>query len=119
MAEVAVIGSGRIAEFSELSQEALGVSPVALHKTPDVRSLQEGLQPWHFSATALLDLVGTPEAAQVWLHTPNPDLDGHTPLALMQAGEAEVVAALLRDALVGQPARGWRTQHTSRHWRLR
>lgn len=97
----------RIAAFLGLTSAALakqvGVSSQALNKTPDAPSLQAKLAPFHFVALALLDLVGTPEAARAWLNVPSDEFDGDTPLHLLCHGEVEVVAGLLRDALVGQP----------------
>ncbi len=97
----------RIAAFLGMTSAALakqvGVSSQALNKTPDAPSLQPKLAPFHFVALALLDMVGTPEAARAWLNVPSDEFDGDTPLHLLRNGEVEVVAGLLRDALVGQP----------------
>ena len=97
----------RVADFFGLPLAALGravgVSRAALHKTPDAPSLQPKLHPWHTVASVLLAVLQSKEAARAWLHTPNPDLENQTPLALMQGGEADVVAALLRDVVTGQP----------------
>lgn len=106
-AESGRLDAQRVANFFGLSLAALGravgVSRAALHKTPDASSLQKKLHPWHAVAGALLDILESKEAVRAWLHTPNPELESQTPLALMQGGEADVVAALLRDAMTGQP----------------
>lgn len=81
----------------------LGTSSQAAHKTPDAPSLQGGLAPFHFVASALLGMFEEAEHARTWLHAPNEEFDGETPIALIKGGEIEVVAELLRDALVGQP----------------
>ena len=97
-----------IAGFFGLSLAALarvlGTTRAALHKTPDAPSLQPKLRFWHAVAGALLDLLGSEETARIWLQTPNPELEGQTPLTLMKAGDADIVAELLRDVLTGQPA---------------
>lgn len=81
----------------------LGVSSQAAHKTPDAPSLQSGLAPFHFVASALLGMIATPEDARIWLHAPNDEFDDETPLTLIKNGEIELVTDLLRDALMGQP----------------
>ena len=75
-----------------------------VHKTPDAVSLQEKLIVFLRIASALSRLAGSRNGARVWLNTPNPDLEeNQTPLATMEMGEAEIIAELLEDALVGQP----------------
>ena len=55
-------------------------------------------------ATALLRLTASTTEARMWLNAPNPELEGQPPIAVIRNGEAEVVAQLLEDVLVGQPA---------------
>ncbi len=83
---------------------ALGRGYTTVHRTPDARTLQEGLHVYLRIASALNRLLG-PAAARVWLHAPNPDLGNDMPRTLMEQGteEAEVVAELLEDSLLGMP----------------
>jgi len=52
----------------------------------------------------LLLLTGGDEASvELWLTTSHPALDGATPRELIDAGEGELVAALVRHMLSGAP----------------
>ncbi len=82
---------------------ALGRAYPTVHKTPAAAALQAPLVVYLRLASALSHLTGSDEAARAWLNAPNPDLEGQTPRAVLEAGGAETVAALLEDALVGQP----------------
>jgi len=53
--------------------------------------------------SALTAICGSPGMAQLWLNTPNPDLDGARPTELIESGKAEIVAELLEDGLMGHP----------------
>jgi hypothetical protein len=75
-----------------------------VHKTPDSVAIQDKLTVFLRIASGLLRLAGSPKAAKVWLNAPNPDLeDWHTPMSVIEAGEQDVIAELLEDALMGQP----------------
>lgn len=75
-----------------------------VHKTPDAASLQGRLVVFLRIASALSRLAGSRDGARIWLNTPNPDLEEkQTPFAVIELGEAEIIAELLEDALVGQP----------------
>lgn len=84
---------------------ALGREYTTIHRTPASRAIQDGLRIYLRIASALHRLVGSDVAARVWLNAPNPDLDSETPRALMERSlsDAEVVAELLEDALLGMP----------------
>lgn len=81
----------------------VGKTRAALHKTPDAPSVQKKLGRLSSVASALLRLLGSAEAARIWLNSPNPELEGAIPTQLIQGGEVQVVDELLRDALIGQP----------------
>lgn len=53
---------------------------------------------------ALRSMFGNRSAADVFLDTPHPDLDGTAPRKLMEKGKAAVVAEMLEDALLGHPS---------------
>lgn len=82
----------------------LGRHPQTVSKTPDAPGLQQDLALFERIATALLHLVGTREGLRIWLNARNPQLEGKTPIELLTAGQGEVVAEMLEDFLVGQPA---------------
>jgi DNA-binding response OmpR family regulator len=83
---------------------ALGRSEQSVHKTPAAASLQEPLRLYERIAAALLRLVGSEEGFRIWINAPNPELEGKTPLSVVLNGQAEVVAEMLEDMLMGQPA---------------
>ena len=76
-----------------------------LHRTPASRTVQNGLRIYLRIASALHRLVGSNAAARVWLNAPNPDLNSEMPRTLMERSlsDAEVVAELLEDSLLGMP----------------
>jgi uncharacterized protein (DUF2384 family) len=56
-------------------------------------------------ARELLLLMGHPEEhATIWLSTPCPDFDNRSPLALIRAGDGDLVIDLLVDVIHGQPS---------------
>jgi len=84
--------------------EMLSAKPATVHKTPDAPALQEKLGQLERIAAGLLHLAGSVEGLRMWLNAPNQDLDRKIPLDLLRGGRAEVVANLLEDVLLGQPA---------------
>jgi len=84
--------------------EMLSAKPVTVHKTPDAPALQEKLGQLERIAAGLLRLTGSVEGLRMWLNAPNQDLDRKIPLDLLRGGQADVVANLLEDVLLGQPA---------------
>ncbi len=83
----------------------LGREYTTIHRTPASRAIQDGLRIYLRIASALHRLVGSDVAARVWLNAPNPDLGSEMPRTLMERslGDAEVVAELLEDSLLGMP----------------
>ena len=75
-----------------------------VHKTPDAVGLQQELAVFERIAAALWHLAGSTEGARIWLNAPNPELEDETPANLIRAGEADVIAELLEDVLMGQPS---------------
>lgn len=101
------IDAKRVSEFLGLSVAELGRligrSRAALHKTSAAPAIQAKLEPLAGISASLLRLVGSPEAARIWLNSPNPELGGATPMGIVRDGGARTVDELLRDALLGQP----------------
>jgi hypothetical protein len=87
-----------VAELARL----LGKSRQALAKTDDADSSQAGLAP--FARIARLRAVLSDEDFRAWLHLPNAELDGGTPLDVIREGKAAIVADLAEDMLSGSPA---------------
>lgn len=84
---------------------ALGRGYTTIHRTPASRAVQDELRVYLRIASALHRLVGSDVAARVWLNAPNPDLGSEMPRTLMERSlsDAEVVAELLEDSLLGMP----------------
>jgi hypothetical protein len=82
---------------------AIGKKVAAVHKTPDADSLQPGLKVWYRIAAGLSALTASPVHARIWLNAPNRDLGDETPISFMKRGEANIIAELVEDILVGQP----------------
>ena len=82
----------------------LGQKLTTVSKTADSKTLQPGLTTFGRIATALENLVGSEQNRRIWLAAPNPQLGGKTPLQTITEGDADIVADLLENMLVGQPA---------------
>jgi hypothetical protein len=83
----------------------LGREHTTIHRTPASRAIQDGLRIYLRIASALHRLVGSDVAERVWLNAPNPDLGSERPRTLMERSldDAEIVAELLEDSLLGMP----------------
>lgn len=81
---------------------SVGSSKQAVHKTPDAPALQSVLRPYERVAR-LRAVLGKEGDFQAWLHRPNPHLDDHTPLELIESGRVEIVADLVEGMLTGTP----------------
>ena len=51
-------------------------------------------------ASALAELDDDENAFRRWLNTPNPELSNHTPLQVLEKGNADVVADIVSSALL-------------------
>ena len=93
------IDARKVSEFFGLSLADLGRlvgrSRAALHKTSAAPGNQKKLAPLASIASSLLRLVGSPEAARIWLNSPNPELEGTTPMSVVRDDGAETVDELL------------------------
>ena len=79
----------------------IGHSPQALNKTPDADSIQNKLA--FFERVARLRALVPSADFKKWLRTPNPVLDGRSPLHLLAHNEGQVAADLVDDMLTGAP----------------
>lgn len=77
----------------------LGRKRQTISKTDDAESLQADLIP--FERIARLRAVLSDADFRKWLRMPNDQLDGETPLQLVEDGEISVVAELAEDMLTG------------------
>jgi hypothetical protein len=83
---------------------ALGRSEQSVHKTPTSPNIQPALRVYERIAAMLLRLTGSEIGLRTWMQASNPELEDETPLALLLNGEGEVVAELLEDVLLSEPA---------------
>jgi len=84
--------------------EGLGRNYRAVHKTPSSEALQPELQTLRRIIELLLGLVGSKNAALIWLNTPSQDLAGETPAQLIKSGHADSVRSLLENVTAGAPS---------------
>jgi hypothetical protein len=82
---------------------ALGAAYKAVYKTPTAPRLQRQLVPIKQVLARLSEVYADPSHQRAWLNEPLDDLEGETPLHVILRGQAQVVAELLDDVLVGQP----------------
>ena len=87
---------------SELAR-LVGVEGKTALKTPDSKTLHEGLLPYEQIAGALDLLESDPGKFRQWLNSSNNELQGQTPMQVIQAGKAKNLAGLVQSALLGQP----------------
>jgi hypothetical protein len=87
--------------LAELAERILGKKRQTVAKTDDAESLQAGLQPLEHIARlrTVLDVADFCK----WLRMSNTQLDGETPLEVIRQKEAQTVADLAHDMLVGNP----------------
>ncbi len=74
-----------------------------LVKTPDSVSIQKNLQPFERIARGLMVVTGSSKGLKMWLNSPNPDFENHTPLDVLKLGKAELLAGWVDDARLGSP----------------
>jgi putative PIN family toxin of toxin-antitoxin system len=99
------IDAKRLAAYLDVPLSALaraaGKDYKAVFKSPASAPLQPRLAPIHRTVVALERILGSRSRALAWLNSPNGELDGKTPLSLVMAGKAEVVADMLEGTLAG------------------
>ncbi len=74
-----------------------------LVKTPDSMSIQPKLRHFERIADSLLIVTGSMKGLKMWLNSPAPNLDGHTPLEVLKYGKVEMLADWVDDARLGSP----------------
>lgn len=103
----------RIANYFDLSlrelARILGKNHPTVDKTPDSKNLQAALQPFEAILRGRILVENDDALFRQWLNTACeefPERDGKTPtpMDIIRMGHSEVVAALVDEALTGQPA---------------
>lgn len=74
-----------------------------LVKTPDSISIQLKLRHFERIANGLLTVTGSMKGLKMWLNSPSPSLDSHTPLEVLKLGKIELLAGWVDDARLGSP----------------
>lgn len=83
--------------------EGLQLNYKAVHRNPAAEGFQSSLQPVKRCLEILYEFFNKPETVRIWLNTPHPDLDGHTALDLMLAGNVKAVLRILENVAAGGP----------------
>ena len=93
------------AEF-EISTDQLaaqiGQPKQALSKKPDAPEVQELLRP--YERVFHLRAIFSKSDFLAWLERPNREIDDSSPMELINAGHADIIADLVEDMLLGTPA---------------
>ena len=99
------IDAKRLATYLDVPLSALaraaGKDYKAVFKSPASAPLQPRLAPIHCTVVALERALGGRTHTLAWLNSPNGELDGRTPLSVVMAGKAEVVADMVEGTLAG------------------
>ena len=74
-----------------------------LVKTSDSVSIQPKLRHFERIANGLLTVTGSMKGLKMWLNSPGPSLDNHTPLEVLRLGKVELLAGWVDDARLGSP----------------
>ena len=82
--------------------EQISRTKQSLSKTPDSPRIQSLLRP--YERIHRLRSVFSANDFRAWLGRANPEFDGHSPMNLLDTGQAEVVFELVDDMLLGAPS---------------
>lgn len=74
-----------------------------LVKTPDSLSVQAKLRHFERIADGLLTVTGSMKGLKMWLNSPAPSLEGHTPVEVLKHGKLELLAGWVDEARLGSP----------------
>jgi hypothetical protein len=80
------------------------MNPATVSKTPDSEALQPTLRLFERIIRMLIDLVGKPEGARIWLHQASWQLGDRAPIDVIHEGHGDTVALLLENMMVGIPS---------------
>jgi hypothetical protein len=79
------------------------LTPGALRKNPTSERAQPAGRRFVGVLTETTRLLGSRKAALIWLRTPHPELEDHSPLDLLYSKRFEAVEGLVHDLLSGSP----------------
>lgn len=83
---------------------AIGKKLQTIHQTPDSDGLQKLLYPYERIASAIKYTAGSLQPAlKIWLNAPNQTMPNTLPVELIKKGNAEQLADLWDDTLLGHP----------------
>jgi hypothetical protein len=83
--------------------DGLGLNYKAIHQNPSAGSSQAALKPVKRGMEILHQFFRTPATVRAWLNTAHPDLEGHTALEMILAGNPKAVLRILENAVAGVP----------------
>ena len=83
--------------------KCLGRVRQTIEKTPDSINSQPGLFQFERIAGGLFKMTGSIKGLKMWLNTPNPVFENHTPLDVIKLGQVEMLADWVDDARLGNP----------------
>jgi hypothetical protein len=81
----------------------IGKPRATVDKTPDSMAVQAGLRHFERIASSLLSVTGSVKGLRMWLNSPNPEFEAHTPLDVIKLGQVEMLADWVDDARLGNP----------------
>jgi hypothetical protein len=90
-------------KVSELARQ-IGVEPKTALRTPDSLTVHKALLPYQEIANGFKVMGGDATEFRIWLNSPNSAIDGKAPHEVLAEGKANVLAGLVKGALLGQPA---------------
>ncbi len=99
MAAVSVMTGEPMARLAQMTP----LTPGALRKNPTSERAQPSARRFVRVLSEMTRLLGSRKAALIWLRTPHPELEGHSPLALLYGKRFEAVESLVHDLLSGEP----------------
>ena len=99
MAAVSDMTGESIARLAQMTP----LTPGALRKNPTSERAQPSARRFVGVLSEMTRLLGNRKAALIWLRTPHPELEGHSPLDLLYGKRFEAVEGLVHDLLSGTP----------------
>lgn len=99
MAAVSDMTGESIARLAQMTP----LTPGALRKNPTSERAQPAGRRFVGVLAEMTRLLGSRKAALIWLRTPHPELEGHSPLDLLYGKRFEAIEGLVHDLLSGSP----------------
>lgn len=99
MAAVADMTGEPIARLAQMTP----LTPGALRKNPTSERAQPSARRFVAVLSEMTRLLGNRKPVLIWLRTPHPELEGHSPLELFYGQRFEAVEGLVHDLLSGAP----------------